>query len=79
MGDTTNFREERIEKLLDELRYEVTRGMMEGDIEEEIGFEFIIPVSKSIPNGVVNCRFQTRPMPHVYAHLEEAPRLKVVK
>ena len=27
-----NYRQERIERLLQELRYEVTRGMMEGDL-----------------------------------------------
>ncbi len=31
MADTTNFRRERIEKLLRELRYEIERGMLEKD------------------------------------------------
>lgn len=75
-----NYRMERIERLLRELEYEVTRGMMEGEIDESIGFEFFVPISKRVPNGVVGCRFQTRPM-HSYAmplgHAE--PRLKIVK
>lgn len=45
MADTTNFRRERIEKLLHELRYQVERGMMERDIDEEMGFRFYVPLS----------------------------------
>jgi hypothetical protein len=80
MSDPTNFRMERIEKLLHELRYEVTRGMMEGDIDETIGFRFVVPLSKAIPDGVVMAEFRTRPM-HRSAMLMEdaAPRLRVVK
>lgn len=60
-----NYRQERIERLLDELRYEITRGMMEGEIEEQLTFSFIVPVSKVYPtNGVVMCRFETRPLEH---------------
>ena len=43
--DKTNFRMKRIEKLLHELRYEVERGIMENEIEEEIGFRFLCPLS----------------------------------
>lgn len=78
MPDPTNFRMERIEKLLHELRYEVERGMMEREIEEDIGFRFYVPVSKVIPDGVVFCEFRTRPMPRGYidpANLR--PRLQV--
>lgn len=71
---------ERITKLLNELRYEVTRGMNEREIEEEIGFQFYVPMSRSIPNGVVFCEFRTRPIPHYEMHPDAlAPRLKVVK
>ncbi len=49
MSDPTNFRKERIEKLLHELRYEVERGMMEHDIDETLQFKFYVPISsKSI-------------------------------
>lgn len=79
MTDKTNFRMERIEKLLRELHYEVERGMMEADIDETIGFEFIVPVSKAIPEGVVHCRFSTRPVPrHMAGPLYCEPRLRLV-
>jgi hypothetical protein len=80
MADPTNFRMERIEKLLHELRYEVERGMMERDIDETLTFKFYAPLSRAIPDGVVQCEFGTRPI-HRYmmtpGYLE--PRLKVVK
>ncbi len=79
MVDQTNFRKERIEKLLFELRYEVERGMMEADIDETMGFRFYVPVSKAIPNGVVFCEFQTRPIPrHQMYPGDLEPRLRVV-
>ena len=80
MSDTTNFRMERIEKLLHELKYEVTRGMMEGDIAETIGFNFYVPISKAIPDGVVDCRFYTRPIQRYYMdRLSVEPRLRIVR
>lgn len=80
MNDPTGFRLERVEKLLQELQYEVTRGMMEGELDEEIGFRFAVPVSKKIPDGAIICEFRTRPMPRgAFSFLEFNPRLKVVK
>lgn len=82
MADATNFRRERIEKLLHELRYEVERGMMERDIDETLNFEFTVPISNTIPSGIVRCLFQTRPTPRHLAPWngsEYEPRLKVVK
>lgn len=64
MADTTKFRQERIEKLLYELRYEVERGIMEQDIDDRISFRFVVPISRSVPNGIVHCSFETRPMAH---------------
>ena len=55
-------RMERIDRLLNELRYEVERGFMEHEIDENIGYEFIVPVSQQIRDGVVLCRFETRPV-----------------
>lgn len=73
-------RKERIEKMLHELRYEVEVGMIQGDIDETLVFEFIVPVSKAIPLGVVMCSFRTRPVPGHTAHPGHfEPRLKVVK
>lgn len=80
MADPTNFRQERIEKLLHELRYEVERGMMENDIPEEIGFRFYVPISRSIKDGMVFCEFRTRPLPrHCMDPSDLQPRLRLVK
>lgn len=78
--DATKFRQERIEKLLYELRYEVERGMMEGDVDEHLTFRFIVPLSKIIKDGVVQCEFRTRPMHRSSMHIDDLqPRLRVVK
>lgn len=80
MADQANFRKERIEKLLHELRYEIERGMMEREIEEEMGFRFIVPISQKIPDGIVACEFRTRPMPRGAYYMDDLqPRLRVVK
>lgn len=75
-------RKERIEKMLHELRYEVEIGMLQGDIDESLVFEFLVPTSKAIPNGVVHCSFRARPMLRQraihYMGIDE-PRLKLVK
>ncbi len=75
----SNFRMERIERLLQELRYEVERGMLEREIDETITFGFFVPISQTIPNGVVKCEFRARPVPHYYAIGEVRPRLRLVK
>lgn len=74
-------RQERIEKLLHELEYEVTRGMMEREIAEELFFRFFVPSSSKIPNGVVWCEFKTRPTFRENMPMEHdfQPRLRVVK
>ena len=75
-----NFRLERIEKLLHELQYEVTRGMMEKEIEEQMGFRFYVPISVAIPDGVVLCEFRTRPMPRHSMSMDDlTPPLRLVK
>lgn len=80
MSDPTGFRRERIEKLLHELRYEVERGMLEGDIDETLGFRFYVPLSKNIPDGVVLCEFRTRPILRHHMGLDDLqPRLRLVK
>jgi hypothetical protein len=79
MTDATNFRRERIEKLLHELRYEVERGMMERDIDETMGFRFYVPISNAIPDGVVFCEFRTRPVPRHAMHPDDLqPRLRLI-
>ena len=74
------YRVERIERLLDELKYEISRGMMEGEVCETLTFRFYVPISKVIPDGVVACHFETRPVPR-YAMIpsEITPRLRLVK
>lgn len=80
MAVPTNFRRERIEKLLYELRYEIERGMVEAEIDETLTFEFIVPISRSIPDGVVSCQFRTRPVPrYAVVGADLKPRLKLVK
>lgn len=79
---TVNYRMERIDRLLHELRYEIERGMMEGEIDESLGFRFIVPISKQIPDGVVHCEFRSRPV-HRHAIMMQdvgaPPKLRVVK
>lgn len=79
MGEPENYRMGRIERLLKELEYEVTRGMLEREIDEHLGFRFIIPISSKIKNGIVACEFRTRPLPHGHMWPDDLqPRLKVV-
>ncbi len=80
MAETANVRQERIEKLLHELRYEIERGMMEREIEEEMGFRFYVPISQAIHGGVVFCEFRTRPIPRYEMNPNDLrPRLQLVK
>lgn len=77
---SVNFRLERIHKLLHELEYEVKRGIMEREIDETIHYRFIVPISQSIPDGVVACEFYTRPAPrYVVVGAKMEPRLKLVE
>lgn len=77
---TTNIRKERIERLLEQLRYEVERGMMEREIEETMGFRFYVPISNEIKEGVVFCEFRTRPVHRSSMSPDDIqPRLKLVK
>ena len=75
---TDNYRWERITRLLKEVEYEVTRGMMDGEIDETIGFSFVIPLSRRIQGGVVHCEFRTRPVHHS-SMMYEKPWLRVVE
>lgn len=83
MSERQKYRMERIERLLKELQYEVTRGMMDGDIEDEaIGFCFYVPVSKVLRDGVVRCEFRTEPVDRILAMCDSEatlPRLKIIK
>ena len=76
--DKGQMRKERIEWLLMELRHEVERGIIEEEIEEQMGFEFVVPISRMIKDGVVICRFRTIPEPGWHRMYDE-PRLKIIK
>lgn len=82
MSEAAKRRKERIDVLLEELKYELVRGVMEGEIEEEMHWRYVLPVSKSIPQGVVTMAFIMRPAPG-YAvptswGFEPQPRLRIV-
>lgn len=80
MGKDENYRMERIERLLRELEYEVTRGMMEKEIDERLGFRFVVPVSRNIQHGIVLCEFRTRPAHYGENYFDSVqPRLTVDK
>lgn len=80
MNDSTNFRQERIEKLLHELRYEIERGMLNREIDETLEYHFYVPISRSFPEGVVHCMFVTHPIHRATMMLNDIPpRLRVVK
>jgi hypothetical protein len=65
-----NYRKERVERLLNELKYEVTRGIMEGELEEYLTFNFLIPRSK-LPTEMVRCEFRTAPITRDMLYLAE--------
>lgn len=81
MSEGINYRRERIERLLEELRYEITRGMMDREIDERLTYTFVVPNSRHIHDGIVLCRFDTVPTNHWNAPTGDGigPRLRVVK
>lgn len=75
----SNPRQERIERMLNELRYEIERGIMENEIEETLGYQFYMPISREIPNGVVFFDLRVRPVPQHHMQLGScSPRLTLV-
>lgn len=78
----SEYRKERIERLLYELQHEVTRGIMENETEEHVVHRFVIPVSRTYPkSGVVFCEFRAHPMEHygMAPMPDKGPRLRIVK
>ncbi|MFV1530634.1 hypothetical protein [Phaeobacter sp. JH209A] len=77
MSDGANIRRERIERLLRELEYEVTRGIMEREIEPEMGWSKILPGG---PTGTVIAEFRVRPRRSNEFSFDDRqePRLRVV-
>lgn len=71
-----NIRRERIERLLRELEYEVTRGVMEREIEPQMGMEKILPGG---PTGYVSFFFRVGPSDgRGSTVLSQMPRLRVI-
>lgn len=78
--DTKQHRINRIDTLLYELQYEITRGMMENDIDESLLYQFAVPVSRRLPGGVVFCELRTRPVLHYIVPPDvQQPKLRVIK
>lgn len=61
MGKDAEFRFERIKKILNELTYEVQRGIHEKDTHEKIGYQQILN-SNEVNDGLLVLRFETQPM-----------------
>ena len=78
---TDNYRADRIDRLLNELKYEMTRGMMENDIEEQWGLSFVVPISRHFRDGVVLCEFRSRPVPRYQLTMDQisGADLKIVR
>ena len=78
MTDSANIRAERIERLLHELEYEITRGIMEREIDEILSFNFYVPHHDG--RNIILCKFETRVTSPLYANPNDYhPRLRLVK
>lgn len=78
MTEGASIRRERIERLLCELEYEVTRGVMEQEIEPEMWFKKLIPGG---PTGEVGMTMTVRPVQRgefFGGSLNSGPKLRVV-
>lgn len=60
--DKINYRKERIDRLLHELRYEIERGLFENEIDPKLRFRFYAPVCPGKPGAIVLCEFRTQPV-----------------
>jgi hypothetical protein len=58
MSADGDMRRDRIERLLRELEYEITRGIMEREIDPRMGMSRILPGG---PTGYVSISFDVRP------------------
>lgn len=76
----TNYRTERIERLLQDLKREIEIGIFENEIDEQLTLHWCVPISRVIPDGGVFCRFETRPVPrHMLPFPDQGPRLKIIQ
>ena len=51
---------------------------MEGDIDERLGYEFFVPKSRILEGGIVQCKFESKPVFYNTVMYNE-PKLRVVK
>ena len=56
------FRMETVERLLNQLKHEIGEGLTFGDIQERIGFKFIVCIPYGEGVRFVEGEFRTRPM-----------------
>lgn len=79
----SDVRMERIERLLHDLDYEITRGVMEGDLDSEtLNWIRHGPPSRELRGGFVLIEFRTRPIHYssmLGASIGAEPGLKVIK
>lgn len=76
MATDGDMRRERIDRLLRELEYEITRGVMQQEIEPSFGFVRIMPGG---PTGEVTMRLEVRPSHgDPFFREDSRPRLRVV-
>ena len=75
--DNANFRRERIKRLLAELQYEITRGLMQREIEPRMGWSTVMPGG---PTGSVIAEFRVRPRNEgeMFFDDRQPPRLRSV-
>lgn len=66
-----NERMERIEKLLYALKYEVSIGIINNEIDENIQFRFIVNMSRTPDKDIVSCKFITKPVKFLDNHGNE--------
>jgi hypothetical protein len=75
------YRQERIERLLHELRHEIERGVINREIPEHMAFRFMVPVSVRGPSYVVACKFELRSVERKMMDFneEDSGRLRVIE
>lgn len=80
MTTDARMRVDRIDRLLRELRYEIERGIMDNEISEQMSYDFVIPMSRTMSNGCVVFQFRLFPTGADYAagHYRKPVKLRIV-
>lgn len=76
---TDTYRMDRIERLLHELEYEITRGLHAREIDERLHFRFMVPFCADSKNDCVVAEFRMRPELVWLVDDVLKPRLRLVK